>query len=379
MTEMRVDCEVEEENETFPVEPTYRPVHQIPRRIFGLLASVKLAMSLLVAILSCCLAGVTLWRGAEAGARIFGTLWFNGLLVLLVVNIACCFFGRIWRRKLTLITFGMILFHLSFISMLVGVVYNSLYYFRGNMRLTEGETLPNGDLQSYDSEDHGRFFRFDRLKGETTLVKMHTGYRVDGRDKRAAYEVVVGQGDERRRGVIYLTNNLDFHGVKYLPDREGYSLRVDLYDRKGSLAYGAIIPLQSLKQKSGEYLYTTGTKDGAENIPFPQGQTGPFLGLLASYTPSKLKERGGDVSFKVWKLKHDGTPEEQPSSVGKVAVGAKFAAGDYSLSAQEVRYWVGMNVRHEPGQPIVLASLWVCLSGMVLTFFGRMRKGMPRQ
>jgi hypothetical protein len=48
--------------------------------------------------------------------------------------------------------------------------------------------------------------------------------------------------------------------------------------------------------------------------------------------------------------------------------------GRYYLEAKEVRYWVGMNVRYEPGKPIVLTSLWVGLGGMILTFIGRMRR-----
>ena len=82
------------------------------RKIYKFLSSVKLAMVLLITILACCVAGVTIWRGAEAGRLIFGTLWFNGILSLLVVNVAFCFFPRMWGRRLTLVSFGMILFHL---------------------------------------------------------------------------------------------------------------------------------------------------------------------------------------------------------------------------------------------------------------------------
>lgn len=156
----------------------------------------------------------------------------------------------------------MILFHLSFVAMLGGIIYNSLFYFRGTIRLTEGETLPSGDPQSYDSFDHGRFSNFSRLNGETTLIKMHTGYKVDGEDKRAAYEVAVGEGIRKKQGIIYITHSLDHDGFSYFNDREGYSLLIMLYDAKGREIYGAHIPLQSFKQKDDTYLYATGTKNG---------------------------------------------------------------------------------------------------------------------
>ena len=159
--------------EQFPLEPNYHPVNRIARKVYDALASAKLAMALLVVILACCVVGVTVWREERAGQMIFGTLWFNGILVLLVVNVACCFFGRVWHRKLTLITFGMILFHMSFVTVFAGIIYNSLFFFRGTIRLTEGETLPNGALESYDAVDMGRFFRMALLKGETTLREIN--------------------------------------------------------------------------------------------------------------------------------------------------------------------------------------------------------------
>lgn len=87
----------------------------------------------------------------------------------------------------------MILFHISFVAILGGVVYNSLFYFRSLIRLTEGETLPNGDLNSYDDFIHGRFFSIAKLKGDTTLIRMHAGYKIGKEDKRAGYEIAVGE------------------------------------------------------------------------------------------------------------------------------------------------------------------------------------------
>lgn len=365
------------ENEEYPVAPRYHPLHRVPRQIYDFFASAKLAMFLLVAVLLCCVTGVTFFRGQRAWEFIFGTLWFNGLLVLLVVNVACCFFGRVWHRKLTLISFGMILFHLSFVAMFCAIIYNSLFFFEGAIRLTEGETLPNGVQESYDRVRQGRFFSFSRLKGETSLVKMHTGYRVDGNDKRAAYEIEVGEGSARQKAIIYITHNLDYNGFKYLPDKEGFSTLVVLQDRNGKELYGAHVPLQSLKQKDDDsYLYTTGSKDGPSRFPFPQDPSKPLLHLQVAYAPSPLKDRGGDAFFQVWPYTAaDAVQDQKPLASGKVAVGQKFDAGDFYLTVKEIRYWVGMNVRYDPGKSTILASLWIGLAGMIITTYGRMRQG----
>lgn len=356
------------------VKDFYRKGNMVFHRIYNLLSSVKLAIALLVVILISCFLGVTVFRGDRAWQLIFNTTWFNSLLVLLVVNVASCFFPRIWRRKFTLTTFGMILFHLSFVFILLGVVYNSLFYFRGTIRLTEGETLPNGYPQSYDSITHGRFFDMSKMKGETTLIRMHTGYKVDGKDKRVAYEIAVGEGIMKKRGVIYITHSLGYNGFRYFNSKEGYSLLVILYDKQGKELYGAYVPLQSLKQKNDSYLYTTGSRFAPGSIPFPQHPLNPMFNLQVVYIPSKDKERSGEASFRIWSLEKDKIHDDKPVGEGKAWIGERVLVGDYYLEAREVRYWVGMDVRYEPGKPIVLTSLWVALSGVIITFIGRLKK-----
>ncbi len=381
MNDMRSQPEAEDEIEKFPVEPRYHPIHRIPRKIYDFLASAKLAMALLVVILACCVTGVTVWRGVDAGRIIFGTLWFNGILVLLVINIACCFFGRIWGRRVTIVSFGMILFHLSFVVVLLAIAYNSLFYFRGIIRLTEGESLPSSDMQSYDAIDTGRFFSFSRLQGETTLIEMHSGYKVSGEDKRAAYEVSVGEKDRRTKGIIYITHKLTHRGVDYFNDREGYSLQLMLSDKQGNDQYGVHVPLQSKVLGKDQFEYFTGYRDmekqeiRKEVIPFPAPPERPLFALKVEYIPSKLKERSGNVRYVLHPLDENGLPlRERTLAEGNAGIGEKFRAGDYFLEAREVRYWVAMMVRYEPGKPILLASLWVGLAGMIITTIGRMMR-----
>jgi len=368
------DNDSDNEQEVFPVEPHYHPIHKIPRLIYEFLASAKLAMLLLVVILACCLTGTTVVRDKRAWELIFSTFWFNGLLVFLVVNVACCFFGRIWGRRVTLVSLGMILFHLSFVTMFAGVIYNSLFYFRATIRLTEGETLPNADPRSYDVINQGRFFDLSKLRGETTLIRLHTGYEADGKDKRAAYEIEVGYGPQKAKGIIYITKSLEYRGFKYFPDMEGYSLLTTLSDSTGHELYGAYIPLQSFKNKDETYHYTTGRKeDGPLAIPFPQLPNEPLFSVNVSYKPDPKKERSGEAQFLVYPLaKQSEKSDEKPMAAGSAPIGAPFHAGDYLLSVKEVRYWTAMAVRYEPGQPIVLSSLWVGLFGVTLTTVARM-------
>jgi hypothetical protein len=209
---------------------------------------------------------------------------------------------------------------------------------------------------------------------------MHTGYKVDNTDKRAAYEVAVGEGANSTKGIIYITHKLSHRGFDYFNDREGYSLLLLLSDRQGREVYGGHIPLQSIRQKDGSFKYSTGYRDGEtvkqDVILFPSSPEKPSMALQLGYVLSKLKERAGEAEFTVFPLDQDGKPVfGKPVAEGKAPIGGQFTAGEYHLSAAEVRYWVGMTVRYEPGQPIVLASLWAGLAGMLITTIGRMLRG----
>jgi hypothetical protein len=370
-----------------------------------------------VAVLACSVAGVTIVKGERAWVVIFNTLWFNGLLVLLALSSGLTFFPRIWGRKLSLVSVGMIVFHICFLAMLGGVVFNSLFHFKGLMRLTEGESLPNGEASSYDTYEAGRFFNFARLQGETTLLKMHRDYKVDGQDKRAAYEIRVTERDTVTDATIYVTQNLDRDGVRFLVTKEGYSIGVVLLDRQRRPLYSAMVPLQSLPQGPGTILYTTGSSKEPGAFPFPPPPQQAALLLQVTYVPDARQDRVGKVEFATWP---PGTGAESPGGTapaaqagakasqaagsgsahsdqplppgavhppggaappasatdpgqrtGMVAVGATFESGDHLLEASEVRYWVGMTLRRDPGLTLILASLWAGLAGMTMTFVGR--------
>ena len=406
------------------------PAARYSARAFALLTSPVLAISLLLVVLACCVVGVTAVRGVRAGELIFSTLWFNALLVLLAVSSFAAFFGRIWRRKWTLVSVGMILFHLSFAAMLGGIVWNQLFFFRGVLRLTEGETLPNGLPDSYDWVEHGRLFDFSRLRGATTLVAMHRDYKVDGGNKRAAYEIAVGETAPRPHHVIYVTEYLDWDGVRFFCSKEGYSVLVVIAEAGGKELYGAHVPLQSYPRDGGTFHYAAGTSTEEVVFGFPPPPDGPLLGLALSYRPSTVQERQGEVTLRTWPAASvtggpqvagaaggasgdpfgahadpltpppapPGGPDPhaavraggaqgpggppvagKPEREGRVVVGAPFEAGPYTLTPREIRYWVGMDVRYDPGLRVVLASLCFGLGGMVVTFVGRIRQAAARR
>jgi cytochrome c biogenesis protein ResB len=344
------------------------------RRVYAALVSPKLAIALLVFVLACCLVGVTVFRGQEAGRRIFATLWFNSLLVVLAISSASAFFNRFWKRKRTMVSVGMIVFHLSFLGVLGGVVLNGLFSFQGTLRLTEGETLPVGQAASYDEYQQGRFFDPAWLRGEVHLVEMHTNFKVGGENKRAAYELEFSDGPKVERGFIYITEYMVVDGVRYFSLKEGYSVLAVLTDGAGRELYGAHVPLQSIRQADGSFLYASGSASAPGDFAFPPPPAPPRVQLEVNFFPG-LQGRTGKVRFQARPLGKDGTPGAE--RVAMVPVGESVQVGELRLAPKEIRYWVGLSVRYDPGLNLILVSLCLGLLGMALTFIGRVRQGGP--
>lgn len=419
MAENDIPPNYERDDEQPLLELRYHPVNKVARKIYDFMASAKLAMLLLVSILLGCLCGGIFFKEPQATEMVFGTLWFNGLLVLLVINVICCFFGRIWGRRVTVISFGMILFHLSFVAMFVAIVFNSLFCFNGTLRLTEGESLSNRDPKSYDNPHPGLFFSYSRMKGETSLLRVHRGYKVDGGDKLIAFDVSIADGGITNDGVVFINNKFKHKAVEYIRDQEGYSLLTIVNDKSGKELYGAHIPLQSLKQKDSSYLYSTGSMTGPGSFNFPPEKDKTLFALQLTYYPDLVKDRSGKVRFQVWPtlnagadhtmnpstggitdaggphmgggamgtggghamnpsaggaMEMDGNKNIKPLADGTMKIAETFAFGEYQLIAPEVRYWVAMTVRYNPGKPVVLTSLWVGLAGLIVTAIGRIAR-----
>ncbi len=364
-------------------------------KIFSLFWSTRVALALLVLILFSCIVGASL-PPAIGREAVFSSLWFNFLLVLLIVNIVFCIFKRIRILRLSLI--GTTIFHLSLVLLFTGIVYDQLFFFEGAIRLTEGETLSCAKRASYDRVRKGRFFKVPKIEdlGKIYSHKFHPSYLAEGRDWGAAYEIVVGEDpvsstgqaqgspkDPVEKKIIYVNHPLKYKGFEFYRDKEGYSPLVVLRDSLGRVLYGAYVPLQSIEQKDGTYLYRSGSAVAPGSFNFPQDpQLPPVFSLQATYYPDKVKKRAGEVFFQAWPITHGKNTEGQEEKElfkGKAALGKTVKAGDFFLSMEEVRYWTSMKVIYRPGLTIIFSSFWLGLGGITLSVILKMAKGREKE
>lgn len=359
-------------------------------KIFSLFWSTRVALVLLVLILLSCIVG-TILPSALGREAVFSSLWFNFLLVLLMVNIIFCMVKRI--RILRLSQIGATIFHLSLVLLFAGVVYDQLFFFEGAIRLTEGETLSFADQASYDRVSMGRFFKIPKIEdlGEIYLHKFYLSHFAKGRNWGPAYEIVVGgdiqQGKKKSlrpaTEIVYVNHPVKYKGFEFYRDKEGYSPLFVLRDSLGRVLYGAYVSLQSIEQKDGTYLYRSGSAAAPGSFDFPQdSQLPPVFSLSATYYPDKVKKRAGKVFFQAWPITRgkgtEGQEEKEPFK-GMAALGKTVKAGDFSLSMEEVRYWTRMKVIYRPGVTMIFSSFWLGLGGITLSVILKMAKGREKE
>ncbi len=108
--------------------------------IFGFLASLKLAVVVIVALMISLAAGTLLesyYNAHVARTLIYNTRWFSAILIILAINLAAAAFDRLpWKKKHT----GFVLTHLGIIMILAGSLITQKYMIDGQITLAEGET-----------------------------------------------------------------------------------------------------------------------------------------------------------------------------------------------------------------------------------------------
>lgn len=331
------------------------------------LRSIKLALILLILVFLSSILGAILppTLGREI---IFSSLWFNSLLVLLTVNILFCTLKRVTNlfvfirglNSRSFVLLGSIIFHFSFILLFLGIIYNSLFFFEGGIRLTEGETLSCSDEENYDWIRKGRFFEITKLKdlGEIYFHKLYPSYYVRGDYKGVANKIVLTAGSNKKEGIIYKNSPLKYKGFEFYREVDGLSPLFVFRDRWGRVLGGAYAPLNAVRRPDGNFNYVGG-------FPFPQGN--PFFGLWSAYFPGTKNEKA-KVFLEIKQLVSANQDEgEKELFKGKVFLKEMVPVGFFLISVDEIRYWSRFTVIYRPGLSLIFFSFWLALGGISLT------------
>ncbi|HHU39723.1 MAG TPA: cytochrome c biogenesis protein ResB [Propionibacterium sp.] len=295
--------------------------------------------------------------------------------------------------------FGNLLFHLSFALMLLGVAWNTLWSYKGEVIVVEGQAFSN-NLTQYDDFSAGSQFKPANLQPFTIWVDTFTAKFETGEVQRGAARVFeadvrVAHGDgapEEAR--IEVNHPLVVDGTQVHLIGHGYAPVVTVTDPEGNVAFsgpvvflpqdGNFTSLGVIKAPDARPNYL-----GFEGFFLPtavvdqQGPHSVFPDALAPelfvnvWTGAPREETGRPES--VYSLTKDGL-EQMTTDDGKV-VTFRIAPGQAidlpdgsSLSFDDWRRWTKLQVSSEPGLWLVIGAVGLAVAGMMLSMYVRPRR-----
>ena len=295
--------------------------------------------------------------------------------------------------------FGNILFHLSFALMLVGVAWNTLWSYKGEVIVVEGQAFSN-NLTQYDDFSAGGSFTPANLQPFTIWVDRFTAKFETGDVQRGAARVFeadvrIAHGDgATESATIEVNHPLVVDGTQVHLIGHGYAPVVTVTDPQGNTAYqgpvvflpqdGNFTSLGVIKAPDarpnflgfeGFFLPTAVVDEQGPHSVFPDALA-PEL-FVNVWTGAPRQETGRPES--VYSLAKDGL-EQMKTADGKI-VTFRIAPGQAidlpdgsSLSFDDWRRWTKLQVSNEPGQWLVIGSVLLAVVGMLLSMYIRPRR-----
>ncbi|GAA4104208.1 cytochrome c biogenesis protein ResB [Nonomuraea soli] len=285
---------------------------------------------------------------------------------------------------------GNLLFHVSLLGLLVAVGIGSLYGYRGNVLVVEGDGFAN-TVATYD-----RFIPGSQVNAESlepfwfTLDDFKTSYSATGQELDYSAFLKVNDTDDYE---LKVNEPLEINGTQTYLIGHGYAPIIKVTDGKGDVVADRAVPCLILAK-------ATLQSECVVKLPDAQpSQLGLYFNFLpssdghgASYHPAALEPElrlmavfSGDLGARsgipasVYQI----APEEvlakmKRSFMGSqpLKVGDSFSLPDGTAKVEftGVREWMTLQIAYDPGRTPALVSAVLAVVGIVLSLMIRRRR-----
>ena len=293
------------------------------------------------------------WLGLD---RIYFSPLFFITLALLAISITVVNIKRfklILKVEKTLIKakyLGSIIFHLSLLLIIAGIILNYLYKFNGVFAMTEGQALNDSELAyfrifkgPFQSDESGRFV----LK----LEKVHDDYKIkDTFGEAAEISLVPSTGESELKAHIFTNNplkwkNLEFHfGLV-----TGYSPEVVVMDTSGNHIFKNFVRLATRKIEA-EKVYSD------------------FV-ILLNPTHKIEIEVVPDIE-----ATYNINVADETETLYKGVLNSEDTVSfdGYEVTIPRLRRWCYVDVIESPFLNLVFTGFWMAIAGLVISFVPRL-------
>lgn len=296
---------------------------------------------------------------------------------------------------------GNLVFHVALLGLLVAVGMGSLYGYRGNVLVVEGEGFAN-TVAAYDRYMPGQQVSAESLEPFSfALDDFQATYIASGErrgqplDFEAKLKVTDAPGAPERDYALKVNDPLEVNGTQtYLIDH-GYAPTFKITDGKGQVAFDGPVPC--LVAQPANF-----TSECVIKVPDAQPEQ---LGLLVAFRPTTVPLNNdwvsvfpgaanptaqvygafaGDLGMK------NGRPQSvyelDPASLKKMkplvmkadplAVGKKLdlPGGTGSIEFTGVKEWIALQIAYDPGRMPAFVASTLAVLGLVLSLTVRRRR-----
>ncbi len=291
--------------------------------------------------------------------QIYETPYFFIVIGLLALNLI---FGNIKRFKIiyktdkTLIKarhIGSIIFHLSLVLIMVGVILNYLYKFDGALALIEGQSVVDNE-HIYSHIYKGPLFEDSYKRFEIKHVKFLTDYELNNTPTNACERSVKENQIAREQKKIITTNfPFSYLGLEFHFDQKfGYAPELVFIDSSNTAIFKSFIRI-AIQEHPGQakhldYYIIPNTNHRVTIEVFPKNNS-------IDSTLYKLLVEKDDI------LLYEDT----------VRTGDTAYFQNYKVVIPRLRNWCYINVVKSPFLTLIFTSFWLALIGMTIGLIPR--------
>lgn len=277
---------------------------------------------------------------------------------------------------------GNLLFHIALMLILIGVAYGSQWGWHANRLLVQGEEQAFcNTLQQYDDYGLGpRVSASDLPPFCLELNEFQASFQDNGVPK--SYDAKVNGG------VSFSVNNpLRLDGANVYLISHGYAAELRYTDAAGrnQTTISPFLPVDEMLTSEGVAAFPDANgSDKAKQIGF-EGLYLPTAGMGRSEHPAENDPRlmmlayqgdlGLDVGISRSVYTLDKSRLKQLGEAQMLRPGESWTLEDGSkLEFLGTRPWIAITIRHDPGEPVVLAGVVLLLIGLPLSLYGKRRR-----
>ena len=305
---------------------------------------------------------------------------------------------------------GNILFHVALLAVLISVAIGSLFGYKGQKIVVEGESFVN-TLVDYDSFNPGTNFNPDSLNPfSVQLTSFEATFNRDTSDPEhygqptdfnADLTVREGPGEQPQDVHLAVNKPLNVDGTKVYLVGNGYAPVVRVKDGDGRVAYeGPVVtvPSDSVYTSSltlkvpdaqpdqlgfvGLLLPTAVSQEGQLPRSADPALNNPAL-LLSSYSGDLGLDSGQPQNVYVLDTQHLTELNSMSTGDGPLLLDgqhrtAQLPGGKGSVEFLDVKRYVGLDIHSDPGRIPAFVSFLAAFTGLVMSLFIARRRAWVR-